>query len=473
MLESPGAMPPHCLHLLPAVFLLLSVFPQNTGFTPVFHQAPKPLSEGSVTSDWPDFLGPTRDMVSRETGLLRSFTNGEPRLVWEMEKGEGYAAPAIAEGRLVFAHRIAGEVVVDCLDAQSGARLWQFRYATSYDDRYGYNGGPRSSPVISGKSVFIIGPEGALHRLDFASGKVRWRRRILEEFRVAQNFFGIGSTPLVCGSFLIVNVGGAKRGDAIAFDLETGNLAWESGVGWGASYASPVRANFMGTEKVLLFAGGESSPPTGGLLCLDPVTGRIDFALPWRGRSRESVNASTPLVLGNRVFLSECYGAGSVLLEWQARGATRIVWTNRGFGIHFMTPVVKDGFLYGVDGHGPGNAFLVCLDLKDGAEKWRAQPNWEEEIARDGKKERVRYGTFRSWFLSVDGRFLCLGEFGHLLWYDLTPAGPKELSRVWLFAARETWTPPVLSHGLLYVCQNQRDYLHGKAPRLLCYDIRN
>jgi hypothetical protein len=138
-----------------------------------------------------------------------------------------------------------------------------------------------------------------------------------------------------------------------------------------------------------------------------------------------------------------------------------------------MIAVPKDGYLYGVDGHGPGDAFFVCADLKTGKEQWRTKPVWSETVTtKDGSRE-ITVGTLRCSLMLVDGRCLCLGEFGHLLWLDLNPQGYRELARTWLFAARDTWTPPVLSRGLLYVCQNQRDSFHGTPPRLLCYDLRS
>jgi outer membrane protein assembly factor BamB len=142
--------------------------------------------------------------------------------------------------------------------------------------------------------------------------------------------------------------------------------------------------------------------------------------------------------------------------------------------MHFMLAVRKDNYLYGVDGHGPNDAFLVCVELETGKEVWRAQPEWEQTVAGREGPRRVRIGTYRCWLMPVDGRFLCLGEYGHLLWVDLTPQGYKELDRSQLFLAGETWTPPVLSNGLLYICQNApaTGGTGATSPRLLCYDLR-
>lgn len=420
-----------------------------------------------VAGDWPRFLGPTHDMASTETNLLTNLPPGGPRLVWEMEKGDGYAAPSVAGDRLVLFHRVGDEAVVDCLNALDGRRYWRFASPTAYHDRYGYNHGPRCSPVIAGDAVFTYGADGQLHCLDLNTGKVRWQRDILKEFKLKQNFFGVGSTPLVEGDKLIVNVGAPGGPCVAAFDTATGKLIWGTGNEWGPSYASPVPATINGQRRVFVFAGGESDPPTGGLLEIDPADGKVVNKFPWRGRRYESVNASSPVIFSNRVFISECYGAGSALV---ADG--KAIWTNPKTGTHFITPVVKDGYLYGVVGHGPGDAWLTCLDLQTGKEMWRTKPTWTEVIEGPGGQQKTTLGTARCSLVLVDGRCLCLGEYGDLLWLDLNPQGYRELSRTRLFTARDTWTPPALSGGLLYVCQNTHDHFTGKPPRLLCYDLR-
>ena len=440
--------------------------------TAIFHAAPAPLPPGAITSDWPCLLGPTHNEVSPETHLLKQFPATGPAVVWEMKKGEGYAAPAVVGDRLVLFHRVKDEEVVECLNAATGERHWQYAYPTSYQDEYGYTNGPRSSPLISNGLVFAIGAEGKLHCLDLLSGKVRWQHDLLGEFKLQPGFFGVGSTPLVEKDLLIVNVG-APGGPCVAgFDAHSGRLVWGAGDQWGPSYASPVPAVLHGKRRVLVFAGGKSRPPTGGLLCIDPANGKVNFTFPWRGTRRESVNASSPVVIGNQIFISECYGSGGVLLDVSDDFHCTPAWTNPTFGTHFMSAVAKDGYLYGVDGHGPNDAFLVCADLKTGKEIWRTQPEWDETVTGPDGTRKIGTGTYRCWLMPMDGRCLCLGEFGHLLWIDLSPKGYRELSRAWLFAAEETWTPPVLSKGLLYVCQNARDSLHGTGTRVICYDLR-
>ncbi len=434
-----------------------------------FHAPPKPLPPGAVTQDWPCFLGPNHNAISDETKLLKSFPKAGPALVWESTKGQGYSAPAVLRERLILFHRVDDQEIVECLHADTGQRFWKFSYPSAYVDRYGYCSGPRlRRPVIDTDRIYTLGAEGKLHCLKLATGQVLWKRDLAAEFKLPQNFFGVGATPLIDGDLLILNVG-APNGPCVAgLDKLTGKMLWGAGDKWGPSYASPIPATVHGQHRVFVFAGGESRPPTGGLLCIDPSNGHVDFEFPWRSRRHDSVNASSPLIIGDQVFISECYGTGGALLDIAADGSFKETWTTTDLGTHFMTAIHKDGFLYGVDGHGPLDAPLVCVELKTGKTLWRAEPDWSETVG-----ERASASTpARSSLLQVDGRCLCLGEYGHLAWLDLNPSGYKELDRTWLFAAEETWTLPALSRGLLYICQNTRDTLHNKPSRLLCYDLR-
>ena len=437
----------------------------------VVHRAPRPLAAGAVTHDWPSFLGPTHNGVSTETRLSRVLP---PPLVWEFPAGSGYASPAIAGDRLVYLHRIDDEEIVECLHPETGATHWRFRYATAYRDRYGYNNGPRASPVIDGAGgrVYTVGAEGWIHAVELLTGRVVWRRDLRSVYRVRQDFFGISSTPLIDGGLLIVNVGAPGGPTVAALDLETGQEVWRAGDEWGASYASPTPAVVHGARRVFVFAGGESRPPSGGLLSIDPTNGRVDFAFPWRSRTYESVNAACPVVFDDKVFITASYRAGGALIEVQPDFAHEVAWTTQEFGLHFNTPIHHDGFLYGFDGRNMGDASLACIDAGTGEAVWRTAPQWRETFEIDGREHQQILGAARGSLLAADGQFLCLGELGHLLWLDLTPAGYTEVARGWLFASRESWGLPVLSRGLLYVTQNARDLLTGAGPRLLCYDLR-
>ena len=430
---------------------------------------PKPLAKDAVAGDWTSFLGPAHNGTSAETRLTRTLP---PPLVWEFPKGTSYTSPAILGDRLVYVHRVGDEEVVECLHAETGESRWQFRYPTSFEDRYGYNNGPRSSPVIDGNRVYTLGAQGQLHCFDIGTGALVWRRHINAEYKVPQDFFGTATTPLVEDKLLVINVGAPGGPCVVGLDKVSGREVWRAGKEWGPSYASPVPAIVHGRRRVFVFAGGESDPPSGGLLSLDPANGAVDFTFPWRSRSYESVNASCPVVFDNKVFISASYRTGGVLLEIRPDFTHRQVWTTQEFGLHWNTPIYRNGYLYGFDGRNEPDASLACVDVASGKAVWRATPEWNETVAVGSQRREQLVSTYRGSLLAVDGQFLCLGELGHLVWMDLSPKGYKEVSRAWLFGARESWALPVLSRGLLYVVQNTRDVVNGAGPRLLCYDLR-
>lgn len=436
------------------------------------HGKPKPLAANAVTHGWTSFLGPNHNGTSTETKLLRPWPKEGPTLLWEMKKGTGYSSPAISGDRLVYMHRLGNEEKVVCLHPETGAKYWEFSYPTQFEDRYGYNNGPRASPVIDGDRVYTYGAEGKLHCLRLQTGQVYWKRDLAAEFKVPQDFFGTATTPLIHGENLIINIGAPNGPTVGAFHKVTGKMVWGTGNEWGPSYASPVPAVVHGKQRIFVFAGGESQPPKGGLLSIDPGNGAIDFTFPWRSRSYESVNAASPVVVGNQVFVSASYRTGGALLNILPDFKQTVAWTSNEIGTHFNTAIHKDGYLYAFDGRNEPDASLVCIELKTGKVMWRENAEWEEVFEANGREQRHRLSTFRGTLLAVDGKFLALGEMGHLLWLDLTPQGYKEISRVWLFGARETWSLPVLSHGLLYISQHSRDFLKGTQPRLLCYDLR-
>ena len=458
----------------PEVHALPTVAPPKATAHPgvTFHRKPKPLSPAAVTHDWESFLGPTHNAVSSETKLAKSWPASGPPLVWEMERGSGYSSPAISNGKLVYLHRVGDEEVVECLEAETGRRFWRFAYSTDYSDRYGYNNGPRAAPVIADGRVYIRGAKGELHCLQLDTGRLYWKRDLPAEFKIPQDFFGIAATPLIEGDLLIVTVGAPGGPTVAAFDKTSGKLAWGAGTEWGAGYASPVPTTVHGKRRVFVFAGGESRPPIGGLIALDPADGSIDFTFPWRSRSFESVNASSPVVIGNRVFISATYRAGSALIKIAPDFSHSVAWTTKEVGLHWNTAVHKDGYLYAYDGRNEPDASIVCIELKTGKVVWRETPEWNESVEYRGSQRTLDASTLRGSLLWADGGFIALGELGHLLRLDLTPKGYKELARTWLFSARQTWSLPVLSRGLLYVSQNERSLFDRKPPRLLCYDLR-
>jgi outer membrane protein assembly factor BamB len=404
--------------------------------------------------DWPCFLGPTRDGKSPETGIVTDWGECGPPVVWHCKLGTGYGIGSVARGRYYHFDRVGDQARLLCLDARSGEFLWKFEYPTDYEDMLGYNNGPRCSPVIDGDRVYLYGAEGMLLCVGADDGSLRWKVDTVSRFGVVQNFFGVGSTPVVEGDLLIAMVGGsppesqtAGRFDLdravgggsgiVAFDKRTGEVRYAI-TDELASYSAPQPATIAGRRWCFVFARG-------GLVGFDPATGKVDFHYPWRARLRDSVNAATPVVVGDEVFISETYGPGSSLLKVRPNGYD-VVWADppgrrKAMQAHWNTPIYHNGYLYGSSGRHAGDAELRCIEWSTGKVMW-SEP-----------------GLARSSLLYVDGHLLCLSEDGTLI---LVRATEKEFDLVAEAVIRQSpdgpplltepaWAAPILSHGLLYV----------------------
>jgi outer membrane protein assembly factor BamB len=429
--------------------------PKPAGEKPQSPTAPGPAGTAGV--DWPCFLGPTHDNVSTEKGILTTWPKDGLRKVWECEMGLGFAPPVVAAGKLFHFDRFDNNCQLTCREALTGKFLWKFDSPTDYEDRYGYSPGPRACPVVDGDRVYILGPEGMLVCLKVEDGKEVWRCDTRAKFHFQQNFFGVGSVPLVDGELLIVPVGGSPRGPRpydfrlvkpdgtaiVAFDKKTGDVKYARGDEL-SSYASPVIATINGKRTGLYFARA-------GLLGFDPQTGDTRFHFKWRARDEESVNAANPVVVGDRVFLSECYAVGSALVEVK-NGQPQAVWTDldkdrsdKSLMCHWNTPIHHAGFVYGCSGRHTEDAELRCVELASGDVKWT-------------KRTRTR-----STLMMIDGHFVCLAESGQLSLFKVDPQKYDEVSKYEVPELEyPCWAPPLLSHGLLYV--------RGKS-KLVCLEL--
>ena len=395
-------------------------------------------------------------------------------MLWKKQVGEGYAAPSVRGNRVVFFHRLGAEEIVDCLTADAGGRVWRRAYATGFVDPYGYNGGPRCTPLLTADRCYTFGAEGMLSCLDLATGAVVWQRQTQRDFDVPQAFFGVGSTPILDGDRLIVMLGGHPRSGVVAFDAQTGKTLWQA-VGPTdfpepprpiqrdrapaklASYSSPHLAMIHGRRHLLCLMRP-------GLVSLDPETGAINFAVWFRSRLHDSVNAAQPVVLDDRIFLTAAYDTGAMLLDVAADGrSAKVIWQDEeAMQCHWSTPIARDGFLYGFSGRNESDADLRCVRAHDGKVMWRSPG------------EPTPFG--RGSAILADGRLLAMGERGGLALLEVSPQGAREISRAtWPELAYPCWTAPVLSHRRLFVTGASpvpgRDGLGGYAYHLIALDL--
>ncbi|MCB1203666.1 MAG: PQQ-binding-like beta-propeller repeat protein [Verrucomicrobiae bacterium] len=416
-----------------------------------------------VGADWPHFLGPKYDLHCEETGLQLQFPEGGPRKLWEVDRGRGHAGPVVVGERVIFIHQVDDKEEVCCLDAETGKRLWDHSYPVKVSQSYGIVDAPRSSPVADPESglVFTFGNDGDLICFRMDSGDIVWQRSIPETFGEGPFFFGYGSSPLVYGEKLILNAG-SEDACVVALEKSTGKVLWQSDHAWHGSYASPIVAPLNGKDRVLVFTGGMVRPPTGGLLCVDPDNGNIESEFPWRSDNFASVNAASPVYCDeNRIFISEDYGLGGVMLQFDGNNQPSVLWTSPDLGCQFQTPVYHQGTLYGVGG---GGGLMMACDVRTGRPLWN-EMFYQTTIPWQGREIPISLG--RAHLVYVDGGFLCLSENGALIRLQLNPGGFEILAKARPFYAPESWAPPVISGGRLYVMQNEM------GSKLYCFDLRN
>jgi outer membrane protein assembly factor BamB len=380
--------------------------------------------------DWPQWRGPNRDGVSKEIGLLKSWPEGGPKVLWRAPAGEGYSGIAVSQGRAFTMYGEGNDEVTVGLDAANGKEIWRFRADGKYINDQG--NGPRSTPTVDGDLVFTLSGNGTLHALNAKDGKKVWEHNLTKEFAGRIPTWGISTSPLVEGELLIVDVGGKAEHSVVAFNKSSGSLAWKSQTDQ-PGYSAPIAVTVNGVRQVLVFTGT-------ALVSLSPANGKLFWRYPWV--TEFFVNAATPVFIPNdKIFISSGYGKGAALLQMQAangRVTAAPVWLSRAMKNHFSSSVFHEGHLYGFD-----DAIFKCLDANTGGEKWKAR------------------GFQKGSLILADGHLIVLGEHGNLALVEATPTEYKEKANVPALKGK-CWTMPSLAGGKLYL-RNEKE--------MLCLDV--
>jgi outer membrane protein assembly factor BamB len=377
----------------------------------------------ALAEDWPQFLGPARNGVYGGNDLAAKWPAAGPAVVWKKDVGQGFSSPVVAQGRLILFHRLGNKETIEALDAATGRAIWSFDYATEYRDDFGFDEGPRAAPTIAGGRVYTFGAEGALHCLDFATGKKIWSVDTHRQFQVAKGYFGAAGAPLVDGDRVLMNIGGAAAGLA-AFDAATGKTVWTV-PNQEASYSSPVAATIQGSRHALFFTRS-------GLVDVDPATGKVRYELPWHARMKASVNAATPIVVDDFVFLSSSYGTGATVLQLGSNGMKKIWASDDALTNHYATSVYKDGFLYGFHGRQEEGQSLRAIEFKTGKVRWEVEGFGAGTVTLAGDK------------------LLIVRESGELVLAAATPAAFQQISAAKVLAP-VIRAYPAIANGRIYI----------------------
>ncbi len=374
--------------------------------------------------DWPQILGPHRDGRAEKESLADAWPAGGPKLVWARPVGRGYAGVSVVGEQGVLFHRVENEELVEGFAAKTGKSTWKYAIPTSYVSGISPDDGPRCVPIIHGDRVIAFGVQGNLACLRLADGTKVWDRDTHREFQTGEGYFGAGSSPIVEGDKVIVNVGGKKTGAGIvAFALDTGKPLWNV-TREDASYSSPIAVTVNGVRNVIV----ETRLKT---VVLNPDNGAIRAELDF-GMRGPTVNGANPTVLGDRLFLTASYGIGAVFAKIGATSLEKLWESNDLISSQYATCIADGGVLYGIHGRDDqGQASLRCIDPD------KQKVLWE--------KEDFGYATL----LWADGKLIVQKTDGTFVLVKATPTEYRELASAQVFNTK-TFALPALAAGRLY-----------------------
>jgi outer membrane protein assembly factor BamB len=312
--------------------------------------------------DWPQIHGPQRNAKAEQETLAATWPAAGPKVIWRRDVGSGFAGAAVVGDAFILFHRVGDEAIAERMNASSGKPVWMKKFPTHYVSSIAADNGPRCTPLVFQNCVYLFGADGDMHALALADGQELWSRQLYQECQAPSGYFGAGSSPIVEGGLLLVNVGGKQGYGLVALDPNTGQNIWH-GTDEQASYSSPVAATLNGQRDVVFVTRLN-------VVGVDPKTGAERFRFPFGARG-PTVNAANPLVFGNRIFVTSNYGVGARLGEIGPSGV-KTVWENdESFSSQYTTPVEHNGFLYGIHGRQDlGVAELRCIELATGKVKW-------------------------------------------------------------------------------------------------------
>lgn len=382
-----------------------------------------------TTGEWPQWRGPNRDGISKETGLLKQWPADGPPLVWKVKgAGRGYSTLSVSGGRLFTMGLRGDREFVIAFDAATGKEVWATAHGSAYRDSRG--DGPRGTPTVDNGNVYALGGNGDLSCLDAKTGSIIWKMNVLEKFGGHNIGWGISESPLVIGDKLLVNPGGPGA-SVVALNKKDGALIWKSQSD-KAGYSSGVPVQIGNTTQVVFFTDQRA-------VGLDLKDGKLVWE--YARAANDTANVATPIVRGNRVFISSDYGTGAGMVEIKADGPAQEVYFTKEMKNHHSSSVLIGDYLYGFS-----SSILTAMKFDTGEVAW--------------KDRSVGKGSL----VYADGNLYCLSENGVVGLVEATPTGYREKGRFRIpQESLPTWTHPVVAGGRLYLRDQDTIY---------AYDVR-
>ncbi|HEV8541926.1 MAG TPA: PQQ-binding-like beta-propeller repeat protein [Verrucomicrobiae bacterium] len=379
--------------------------------------------------DWPQWRGPDRNGISKESGWLDHWPDEGPKITWKATVGLGFSSFVTKADRVYTMGHGQDVDTVFCLDTGSGKEIWKHSYPAELGDKY-FPGGTTGSPTLDGNRLYTLSRWGDLFCFEAANGKILWSKNIQKETGIRIPDWGFTGAPFVYKNLLVLNIGDAGMG----VDKNTGNVVWKS-ANKNAGYSTPLPFS-QGTEPLVVIGSGQS------YVAVNPENGKEAWRVRWM--TEYGVNGADPLISGEKILISTGYGKGAGLFEL-AQNPPKEIWKSKVLRTQLSPGVIKDGFVYGMDGDTDDDGPLKCIELQTGKERWS-----EPKMGTGG-------------LLIADGKFIVLSSHGELSVAPVSPDAFKPTARAQVLGGK-CWTAPVLSNGRVY-CRNSRG-------DIACVDLR-
>lgn len=374
------------------------------------------LAEG----DWASFRGPHGDGIAHALALVSGHENPVLRVRWHEEIGSGYSGVSVVGDRLVTLYADGEQDVVAAFATADGRELWRRPLGPTYRGHDGSHDGPISTPLVADGKVFALGPWGDFAAYALADGRELWRHQLAEEQGIAKPHYGFGTSPLMMGGVVVIELGGESTAVA-GFDPASGERRWTTGDD-GVSYQSPIAWTFEGRQQVVA-VGNEK------LLGIDPANGELLWQFPHGGDGGRGMGSLTPVPAGEgRLFLTH-QNDGSAMVELRSEGGQpglETLWEGRAIRNSYNVPIYHEGYLYAFS-----SRILTCVEAASGEVRWRSREPGDGFLAL------------------VDGHLVVSTKKGGVHLVEATPEAYREVTAIDVFGDF-AWTPPSIAGGAIY-----------------------
>ncbi len=388
----------------------------------------------AYAADWPNYRGPDHNGISKETPSISTWTDGQPNILWKASTSKGYSSVTVSNGKL-YTLGNNGKKDIDkskhkdtiyCLDAKTGKEIWTYQYQQPLAPR-SYSGGTSSTPTVATGKVYTISKNGKAFCLNARTGELIWSKDFVKDFGIKPPTWGFAGSALIIGDLVIYNAG--EWG--IALNKNFGKLVWQNGTG-KSGYSTPVPYTANGEKTIAIFSEKAAS-------AVLVSSGEKLWTHSWT--TKYDINAADPIISGNKVFISSGYETGCALLQIDNNKITEL-WKNKNLRSRMNGPVLKNGYLYGID----ETSKIKCIDFNSGDLKWSQK------------------GYGQGTLMLAKDTLIIVSDKGKLALAKASPDKFTEIASGQIFSGK-CWQTPVIANGKIYARNYEGDVVCVDASK--------